>query len=223
MRLTSFTVSNFRSITAAKKVSLTDYSVLVGANNEGKSNILHALAIGLEAIEDFKHSVRRDKIGRIIGRPGADWGARSMYNWERDFPIAKRADSGADASTEVIFEFRLSEFEVASFQREFFSKTNGVLPVSILLGAAGRKISIPKQGPGSAALNAKANKVADFVSRNITFEYIPAVRTSEAAELVISDLVSRELAILEADPDYKDAIEKINSFRHRSSLLCRLR
>ena len=58
MQLTSFSVSNFRSITAAKKVNLANYSVLVGANNEGKSNILHALAIGLEAIEAYKEPLK---------------------------------------------------------------------------------------------------------------------------------------------------------------------
>lgn len=40
MRLVSFSVRRFRSITEAYKLPLGDYSVLVGPNNEGKSNIL---------------------------------------------------------------------------------------------------------------------------------------------------------------------------------------
>ncbi|MGR3713740.1 MAG: AAA family ATPase [Shimia sp.] len=46
----SFSVENYRSITTARKIPLSDYSLLVGANNEGKSNILHALTLGMDAL-----------------------------------------------------------------------------------------------------------------------------------------------------------------------------
>ena len=89
MRLVSFSVSNFRSITSAKKVTLSDYSVLVGANNEGKSNILHALAFGMEFVEDFKKSVQRDSLGRVRVRSSM-LSRRNPYRWRRDFPISKQ-------------------------------------------------------------------------------------------------------------------------------------
>lgn len=49
MRLIACTVRNFRSITDAYKIPLGDYAVLVGPNNEGKSNVLRAIvtAIGI--------------------------------------------------------------------------------------------------------------------------------------------------------------------------------
>ena len=39
MKLVSFSVTNYRSITKAHKISLGQYTVLLGKNNEGKSNI----------------------------------------------------------------------------------------------------------------------------------------------------------------------------------------
>lgn len=43
MDLVEFSVSNYRSITSAHKIKLGNYTVLVGKNNEGKSNLLNAL------------------------------------------------------------------------------------------------------------------------------------------------------------------------------------
>ncbi|MBK8686880.1 MAG: AAA family ATPase [Betaproteobacteria bacterium] len=43
MELVSFSVSNYRSITSAYKLPIRSPTVLIGPNNEGKSNILRAL------------------------------------------------------------------------------------------------------------------------------------------------------------------------------------
>lgn len=43
MKLISFSITNYRSITTAHKIEISNLTVLVGKNNEGKSNILNAL------------------------------------------------------------------------------------------------------------------------------------------------------------------------------------
>jgi AAA15 family ATPase/GTPase len=209
VQLTSFSVSNFRSITTAKKVPLSHYSVLVGANNEGKSNILHALAIAMEALESFKHYLRRDSAGRLIRVSPSFLSQRTSYSWAQDFPISKQNASKTDACSEVILEFQLSNEEIAEFQVEVGSKLNGTLPIQIKFLRDEFRVAISKQGPGAAALTKKANSVADFVSRRINFDYIPAIRTSENAERVISELVGKELSKLESDPGYREALQKI--------------
>lgn len=45
MKLSDFSVNNYRSITTARKIPTKNMTVLVGKNNEGKSNILSALAL----------------------------------------------------------------------------------------------------------------------------------------------------------------------------------
>ncbi len=53
MKLVEFSVTNFRSITKAHKINLQDMTVLVGKNNEGKSNLLTALNIAMRAIFEY--------------------------------------------------------------------------------------------------------------------------------------------------------------------------
>jgi len=50
MQLVNFSVTNYRSITKAHKINLQNITVLVGRNNEGKSNILMALNVGKRQI-----------------------------------------------------------------------------------------------------------------------------------------------------------------------------
>ena len=45
MKLSDFSVVNYRSITTARKIKTNNMTVLVGKNNEGKSNILRALTL----------------------------------------------------------------------------------------------------------------------------------------------------------------------------------
>jgi AAA15 family ATPase/GTPase len=209
MQLVSFTVSNYRSITSAKQVALTNYSVMVGANNEGKSNILHALTLGMDIIESFKDVVVKDSLGRIrIARPGV-LGRDSGYDWRRDFPIAQQSSTKKDLSTEILLEFSLTQEENESFLTEIGSKLNGTLPIQIKLSKSDTDLTIVKPGRGSNVLNRKTNKVADFISRNLSFEYIPAVRTSESSEEVLINLISKELSSLEIDKEYREAIDKI--------------
>ena len=47
MKLSDFSVVNYRSITTARKIKTNNMTVLVGKNNEGKSNILRALTLSL--------------------------------------------------------------------------------------------------------------------------------------------------------------------------------
>lgn len=47
MKLIAFSAKNYRSISTAYKLPPTDYTVIVGPNNEGKSNILKGLGLAL--------------------------------------------------------------------------------------------------------------------------------------------------------------------------------
>ena len=51
MKLISFSVSNYRSITRAHKIKLHDLTILVGKNNEGKSNIIKAISLSMNIMD----------------------------------------------------------------------------------------------------------------------------------------------------------------------------
>lgn len=209
MQLVSFTVSNYRSITSAKQVPLTNYSVMVGANNEGKSNILHALTLGMDIIESFKDSVVKDRLGRIRSTRPLSLVRDARYNWSRDFPIAQQGSKKRELCTEITLEFSLNTHENDSFRKDIGSKLNGTLPILIKLAKTSTELTVVKPGRGSKVLNKKTNKIADFISRNLSFEYIPAIRTSDSSEEVLTELISKELSSLEINKEYSDAIEKI--------------
>jgi len=50
MRLDAFTITRYRSINRAQRVPVGSFTVLVGPNNEGKSNILRALGAAFAAL-----------------------------------------------------------------------------------------------------------------------------------------------------------------------------
>src|SRR4051812_5738677 len=107
MELTSLTIKNFRSITTASRVPLAASTVLLGANNEGKSNVLRALVLSMKAVLGQRvRAMRR-------GYTGLDDG----FDWERDFPrpMQQTAPNG-----ESVFnlEFKLSADEEEAFWDE---------------------------------------------------------------------------------------------------------
>lgn len=216
MKLISFSVENYRSITKANKIPLSGYSLLVGANNEGKSNILHALALGMSALVEWQRQVRRTSDGRVVRAPtGGMIGRfhRFDYNWEVDFPIAKQKRSTASSTTNITLEFELNADETADFKAEIKSNLNGTIPLQISFGPRSLDVTVRKPGRGQATLTKKSTRIADFISRRISFEYIPAIRTAESASRVIDQLLGRELLRLDDDPEYQQAVAKIEELQ----------
>jgi len=110
-------------------------------------------------------------------------------------------------------EFALDDDEVRQFKEEIKSNLNGTLPILIAFGPDKFDLSVQKPGRGSSTLNKKSVRIADFVSRRIRFEYIPAVRTANSASRVISNLLEHELRILENNTEYSDALTKIEELQ----------
>jgi len=213
MKLTSFSVSNFRSITTAKKVPLSDYSILVGANNEGKSNILNALALAMGALVEFRKNLRRDSLGRIIEIPESLILRRVDYDWRRDYPISKQNLSNKAKSTEITLDFLLNDEERSDFLKKIGSQLDGKLPIVLTFSNTTFKFSIAKPGRGNVTLNKKSIRIAEFISERINFEYIPAIRTSESASNVVAELILEELAKLEINPEYAAALKTIEKIQ----------
>lgn len=207
MNIVNFSVTNYRSITQAYKIPISEISVLIGKNNEGKSNMLKALNVSMRILSDHGYNIRTH-INRLNRRR-----SRTSYQWERDFPISIQSRKN---NTQSIFrlEFELSEEEVSEFKKEIKSNLNGTLPIEIRIGKDERpKIKVIKTGRGSKTLNQKSNKIADYIAKRIVFNYIPAVRTDKEAMDVVDDMLSTELAILENDQKYKDAFKVIKELQ----------
>lgn len=206
MRLYSFSVTNFRSITSAHKVPVADTTVLLGKNNEGKTNLLRALQIAMGLLADHALGPDRASRNRLSG-------IRGWYEWQRDFPIRLQ---NRDSGTQTIFrlDFQLNQAEIDQFKKEIGSNFNGDLPLEIKIGKADAvKITLRKSGKNTKALSSKSGAIAKFIAERIYFNYIPAVRTDKEANEVISRMLSHELGALEQNLDYIAALEVIEKLQ----------
>lgn len=202
MELVSFSVTNYRSITKAYRLPIRQNTILIGPNNEGKSNILRALVISLE----FLSRIGGVRIQR--GRLRSSERYSEFYSWEKDFPVSLQKADGSGDSTFGL-ELELTEDEVVAFEKSVKSKLNGTLPIQLSLGQQSAGFKVLKKGPGGAALSAKAEAIAEFISKRINLTYIPAVRTAKSAHEVVGELIEKELAVIENEKIYKDALAAV--------------
>lgn len=204
MKLIEFSVTNYRSVTTAHKIPMKNLTVLVGKNNEGKSNILSALSAAMRAV--MLHS-------RIGGIPRPPRGNRFGldYDWERDFPIQfQERKSGIESIFRL--NFRLEDNELSEFHAITGIRGNEDIPISVKIG----KDNIPKvEGPkrGSPAYNKKSAIITEFISKRISFNYIQAIRTEGMAINALIDAIYNGLLALRDNPDYLEAQHRVNELQ----------
>lgn len=205
MKLISFSVSNFRSITRAHRIQLHDLTILVGKNNEGKSNIIKAISLSLNIIKRHLYIVRRRtfEYSKYIDNS-------FDYVWQRDFPVTSQTKKKGSKSTIFELEFLLSDQELEQFNK--YTKSRLSTPDFMIIIEIGEdnypKLKVSKKG--ASKLNSKVQLINEFVANNIVFNYIPAIRTESQAIDLIRDTLAQELKIVENNSKYIDAINTIN-------------
>jgi recombinational DNA repair ATPase RecF len=104
MRLVAFSVQKYRSVIAAEKLQLRDLTVLVGPNNEGKSNILQALVTGMGYLSSRRNARRfeRGSFARRRGRRGGLKGDTTGNAIIRN--LSRRSSQGVGRSSTSISE-----------------------------------------------------------------------------------------------------------------------
>ena len=210
MKLTSIQVENFRSILTTQSLKLDkNLTVIVGPNNEGKSNLLRAIVLAMECLRAFlrpsRMNFRLKEAGLLRLQP-------DLYDWENDFPLGVQKKL-PDGNTILTLSFELSNHERVSFQKACGSAINGDLPIKISIGAQGAKFKVKKPGRGAKVYEENSNKIAQFISRNFKLEYIPAIRPSLLSLEVIGNLLERELGVLSEEPSFKDALKTIDELQ----------
>lgn len=208
MRVRRFRVERYRSIEKSESIDLSTMSVLVGPNNEGKSNLLRGLVVGLLAL-GLARPTRAGRPTRATTRQYADRFER--YDWKRDFPLNLQMKTPG-ASSVFEFEFEFNEADIAALKAEFRHTLNGELKLRVLLDGKGKvQYKIIKKGPGSNSLNENAANIAAFISRRIRVEYIPISRTShECRDLVVTEARAAVAPLLD-DPGFIEHVQALQS------------
>lgn len=196
MKLVSFSVTNYRSITRAHKIALNQYTVLLGKNNEGKSNISNALNCAMNILRAHSRT-RKAYLPRV-------------YDWTRDFPIQLQSRK-TNLQSRFRLEFFLNEDELVEFHQRIGSRLNGTITIEIIIGPNNLpEIKVPKQGKNASTLTLKSDIVAKFISEKISVNYIPAIRTETSAMHEIRETVVEQLEVLEKNESYIDAMNTIS-------------
>jgi putative ATP-dependent endonuclease of the OLD family len=205
MQLLSFSVTNYRSITVAQGVSLSRRTILIGRNNEGKSNVLRALQTSMQLLQ--RHALAEGRPARYAAL-GDD-----CYQWSRDFPLKLQRRSSA-RQTIFRLEFGLTDDETGELKAAIGSSLKGSLPLEIAIGKEHNpNFRVVKQGTGTKSLAQKSQKIAKFIAERIHFSYIPAVRTDRDTLELIRHLLSQELRVLERESKYQDALAVISTLQ----------
>lgn len=201
MEVVSFSVENFRSITKKSVIPLKKLSILIGKNNEGKSNLLKALGLAMDIISLGRVIRRSIRSSRLI------FSQSTNYNWERDFPISLQKDDKVGV-TRLGLEFELSQAEKEEFNKRFKPKLSSTLVFEISIGSE-YKVELAIFKNGKKIFENQKQEICEFVKEKIYFNYIPAVRTKETAAKIVYELIRNELSGIKEDEKYKQALESI--------------
>lgn len=201
LKLSSFSVNNYRSITTAHKIQTHNMTVLVGKNNEGKSNILRALTLAMDIMKIYADNPRALNFSpRYL---------RNRYDWERDYPVSLQ-EKRPGGSSIIDLTFELDQQEITNIRMLTNIRVTSNIPVRISINNSNAKIDIPKKGTPAFSNIENKQKIIDFVCSKIDFNFIPAVRTEQDALRVVDSLIENELATLESMPEYAEATDIIN-------------
>lgn len=228
MRLEEVSVSNYRSIGKKTTFRLHELTTLIGPNNEGKTNLLRALALGMRMIRTWSELPEETtKTGELSGprvalvyqahpsRRRGDPNVDVPFEWQQDYPLSKQATKSA-RPTELRLKFQLDDHERDEFKSQTGLQINGDLPVLLQLSRTATSIGILKQGPSGSKYQANAHRITKFIADRVTHVLVPAVRTMEQARSLLNELASIRLSALAESDAYKLALQQVNELRNEA-------
>lgn len=205
MKLSDFSVVNYRSITTARKIKTNNMTVLVGKNNESKSNILRALTLAMDIMKIYSKDPRSLQ---IAVRPYL----KNHYSWEKDYPISLQ-EKNPNGLSSIDLNFELDEQDIATIRTMTGIRLSGCIPVRVSTNGVTAKVDIPKRGTPAFADADNKKKIIEYVCFKIDFNFIPAVRTEYDALRVVDSLIEKSLETLDTNSDYINAMNKIEELQ----------
>ncbi len=165
----------------------------------------------MNAVSDYDSNNKNKTYFRRLSRYRRE--DKIYYDWERDFPVSLHKNKG---KKDTIFKlkFKFTEIEVKNFRKEIKSSLNGEMELEIKIAKGNSpNIKVLKGGIGGKILNTKSDKITEYISNRISFNYIPTIRTHKQAIEIIDNLLSEKLSLLEDNDNYKKALKTIKDLQ----------
>lgn len=208
MKLHRITIKNYRSISKKTTFELSDFTSLIGPNNEGKTNILRTLTLAFAIIREWKYRpITRKQLEGMYARRffrqlrlNSGTNLISDFDFDRDYPKHIKKST----SIEIELTFQLTETEIEEFKNETGMNNNGELPLTIKIERNKLSLVINKRGRGNITYNRNVHKIANYIDTRIGILSVPAIRDSTQMLEVAQDFAQRHLqASLFANEHYQ--------------------
>ena len=199
MRFIRFNVRRYRAFDTEVTIPLSDFTVLVGPNNLGKSTILRALNV-------FFGSLLQKRILRIRSE------RNDRYNFEDDYPKKYEGRRGRRWPTRMV-----ADVEFAVQERDAYEELHGhVLPanVSIAVQYDVGEGGIIRVDHSSQQFQNRESLIVflRWFSENFRYVYIPATRNiGDFRRSVFSEIVAGAIRSTRQSRRRVDALERFYS------------
>lgn len=222
MRLVKFTVEKYRSILAKSVLPISDYTVVLGPNNQGKSNLLRGLSVALRALKiltenRFLHPYRMVGVHRAIHARTLARIMRDLYDWDADYPIQRRHDKRIKDDSKRVSRFALY-FTLEALDRGKLSAipANCVVDseVAIKIECGREKAIYSVSLSGKRASQKCERELLRYLASNLNLCYIDAERTAKTARQSIATLVELPL---EKQLESEEYTQFLNSLRKKQT------
>lgn len=207
MRIAKVRIHNYRSFKDIS-VNLSPYTVIVGQNNVGKSNILRAIELFFSSPRLGSRQLRRlfypNRPSRIFH---SRYRREGLYNYQRDFPVNLQSNPGKKCTLVTIsFILEKKDFEKLGLLKKF--ERFKTIDISQFIRVARDKTENAEYR--STSLNGDdLNEFLDWLFSTSDFVRIPSSRASEASQDLLRSFTNRIFANLSGSYNVKRALESL--------------
>lgn len=198
MKLCSFSIDRYRSISKTSELFIGNYTVLVGQNNEGKTNVFSALNLFFRYM--YSYSVGKTVNDNVLVQ------SRYKYDFATDYPVEliNKKDSYIESHPTIIrLSFAFSDKEKEDFKKMLKLTYNAPIMVELSLSKTKAHFHVLKRRINDA----KKRELIKFVYSRIKATFVPTIRTSHQSMEIIENLVYNSLDSLKNDSEYNEAYQ----------------
>ncbi|PCQ20668.1 hypothetical protein CP995_07105 [Klebsiella pneumoniae] len=217
LKINDIFIENFRNIKEGD-LKLTNYNIILSKNNQGKSNIMKAIKRGWDLINEYSlMGISATKLRSEKGYKIRTYGTNnSLKEVGDDFTINKN-----DKSKPIIISYK---FELDNDEKENLKSllnTKTIITNEILIQVQYNELFFykvkVKLNINGRFLNSVTNirESVIFILKKFDIDFIPSIRTEEAATEIVQEAVKKRLKDLSMSDEYNKAIKIIKELQKK--------
>lgn len=223
MLLEKVKIQNFRSLKNIE-FDMSNYIVVFGKNNEGKSNVLKAIKRYWEIITILEQYERRYnksngiKLLNFYFKKSTNLNSKRS-NIESDIPIEILELRKTKKNTSITLIFKLENDELHTLNEKLTStsRATSYLEITVCYNRDLDCKVIVRLKKDGRALSVLKNIfiILKFLLENLSIDYIPSIRTEEHSVEIIEDIISQKLRRLEEAPEFINSLNVISDLQEQ--------